>query len=601
MNNTEDQNIGQSNSGINTDPLINILRILCMLEGVLNRAVRRNYRNRSQYPAIFFEIESGLNALRSWIRDYKYFQKVPTFIGLLSLSVERLGELIGHLIAINRPAKGMKGVKKESLLEEQRRVKEKIERMLDGIGKYLEESESCETEMGIELEKFVFELFERHWSQKHTREPGVTVSRRGNKTCVFPWSDKRSYLDLIRDTRRFRKEVADKLGDYIHTASHKPTCKCSGKYVLKGFRPTPRKPVTEGGRQEEFPIRMVECADCGQKFSVIPSFLPREKHFSIDIIGNIVRGIVLSGHSLQDALEDFKLTGAGLKSKQTILNWIRWMGTHHPATLLTRAGVKGSGYLQEDEGFEKEPDLRTYTVVMVEPETFLVWHLDYVDHVDEETLTGSFGKFIERINFKILGVTKDKWEPATKALKEVCDCLWIGFCHRHCLKKFRKALSEYQKETMCNGKEIKRLYQKFKKVLDMAGSKTSMEIQLRLLRDEAFNHPLLKKILNEVKKNAVHYTSHKSRNGIKKTTSILDNFMKIIKRKLRQVQSFRDPRWAGMLFRAMANVRNFMPFWSGAKNAHKSPFMLAGGQTYDLPWIQVMNVHNAFLFTKIAC
>jgi hypothetical protein len=46
----------------------------------------------------------------------------------------------------------------------------------------------------------------------------------------------------------------------------------------------------------------------------------------------------------------------------------------------------------------------------------------------------------------------------------------------------------------------------------------------------------------------------------------------------------------------MANVRNFAPFMSGAKNAHKSPFMLTQGQTYNLPWIQVMNVHNAFLF-----
>jgi hypothetical protein len=51
-----------------------------------------------------------------------------------------------------------------------------------------------------------------------------------------------------------------------------------------------------------------------------------------------------------------------------------------------------------------------------------------------------------------------------------------------------------------------------------------------------------------------------------------------------------------ILFRAMANVRNFMPFTSGSKNAHKSPFMLAQGQTHGLPWIQVMNVHNAFLF-----
>jgi len=33
---------------------------------------------------------------------------------------------------------------------------------------------------------------------------------------------------------------------------------------------------------------------------------------------------------------------------------------------------------------------------------------------------------------------------------------------------------------------------------------------------------------------------------------------------------------------------------SGAKNAHKCPFELAGGETYGLPWIQTMNMHNAF-------
>ena len=79
-----------------------------------------------------------------------------------------------------------------------------------------------------------------------------------------------------------------------------------------------------------------------------------------------------------------------------------------------------------------------------------------------------------------------------------------------------------------------------------------------------------------------------------------DNFLKIVKRKLRQVESFRNQECTKFLFRAMANVRNFVPFLSGAQNAHNSPFMLAEGKTFDLPWTQVMNVHNAFLFTENA-
>jgi hypothetical protein len=167
---------------------------------------------------------------------------------------------------------------------------------------------------------------------------------------------------------------------------------------------------------------------------------------------------------------------------------------------------------------------------------------------------------IERIGFKVLGVTKDKWQASTNALKSVFQGFWIGFCHRHCLKKIRLALIKYQKEEGCSGNEVKSLYKKFKKALKTANSKITLEIQINLLKDSAFNYPLIRGILDEVKKNAVHYTVHKNRNGIKKTTSIVDNFLKTVKRKLRQVESFRDQEWAGILFRAMANIRNFAPF-----------------------------------------
>jgi hypothetical protein len=291
-----------------------------------------------------------------------------------------------------------------------------------------------------------------------------------------------------------------------------------------------------------------------------------------------------------------KLTGKELKSKQTILNWIRWVGTFHPATILTRSGVRGSGYLQEDEGFEKEPNLRTYSVAMVDPDNLLVWHMDYVDHVDEETLCTSFEKFVEKIDFKILGVTKDKWLASTNALKTVFHSIWIGFCHRHCLKKFRHALAEYQKAVKCSDMEVKMLYRKLKKALDTATSKISLDVKLSFIDEPAFSHDLIRPVIDKIRKNGVHYTAHRNRNGIKKTTSLVDNFLKTVKRKLRQAESFRDRDSTGLLFRAMANVRNFVPFMSGAKNAHKSPFMLAQGQTYDLPWIQAMNMHNAFLF-----
>lgn len=579
--------------------LTNILRILSMLEKALNRAVRRKYYYRRQYPEIFFQIESTINSLRAWIHNYQIFYMLTTFNMLLEIYIKEIEDALEQLLVNTAPLNGKKRVSQSRLIHEHKSLCQSLESMVEHLRAFVKKSDEEETEISIELEKALFRAFEEHCFQVHDKKVKASLSTRGEKSYVFPCPHKDDYLPLVPDKKRFYSEVVEKLGEHVHETGHKDSCK-GPEYRLRGFRQNNRKTVMPGGHQEEFPIRMIECVNCKERFSLLPSFLPREKHFCIDMIGNVLENILHFGQSLQGALQNFKISGRELKSKQTLLNWLRWIGSLHPARVLTRAGVKGSGYLQEDEGFEKEPNLRTYTVCMVDPENLLVWHIDYVDHVKEEILCRSFKDFIEEIDFTVLGITKDKWKASTNALKKVFHRLWLGFCHLHCLKKFSKALSEYQKETGCNTKKVKELYKKFKEVLERSASKLSLEVKLRSLEDEAFQHPLLRERLDELKENACHYTCHKSRKGITKTTSIVDNYLKTVKRKLRQVESFRDQDCTHILFRAMANTRNFIPFLSGAKNAHKSPFMLAGGETCDLPWIQAMNMHNAFLFTANA-
>jgi hypothetical protein len=455
--------------------------------------------------------------------------------------------------------------------------------------------------MVIAFEKALREGVER--SRTFSPPPPVkrAVSQRGEQTYIFSWPKPEGYVDLVSDRKRFQQEVVAPLVNSPHMTGHKAYCKGTKPYKLIGFRPQPRKTLLPGGRQEEFPIRMMQCKTCGTKFSLLPSFLAREKHFALDIIGHAVKKLVLCGQSLRATLEDLDILSPGGHSLQTLLDWIAWFGTLPPATILTRAGIQGHGYFQEDEGFENESGLRTYTVAMVEPATFLVWHLDYVDHVDEETLYDSFEAFVQRIDFKVLGVTKDKWLPSTRALKRVVHALWIEFCHRHELKKWRQAFSTYQNETHCSSAERKRLYAQIKTILDVSESSVVLRLKLNALQDDAFQHPVLRERVEALKANAARYTSHHSRSGLTKTTSIVDNFLKIVKRKLRQVESFRDQECTRAFFRAMANVRNFVPFLSGAKHAHHSPFMLAQGETDGLPWFQVMNLHNAFLFTEGAC
>lgn len=584
-----------------TNTYNNVARILTSLEKSLDRLARSNYYNRSQYPDILLAIEEAIGKVRAWLKYYRKYERSGNFYMLLGLFIGELGTIVGRLWDICKPKAGKRKESKDKKKQRKNRLAEALDSMLVRINAFLDNLQNEDGSIATEIDKGVEALFYENIVQAFRERITSFVSKRGEKTYIFPCADQNDYLILVNDADRFRSEVVDKLRQHRYETGHRSSCTVSGKYRLCGFRKNPRKTIMPGGKKEIFPVRMVECIGCGQKFSILPSFLPREKNYGMEIIESACRNLFLFQQSLQGTLESLKLAGKDcVKSKQTLYNWTRWLGTHHPATVLTRAGIEGSGYFQEDEGFEKEPDLRTYAVVIVEPQNHLVWHADYVDHVDEETLHTSFEEFMKRISFKVLGVTKDKWKASTNALKRVCHQLWIGYCHRHCLKRFREVLTDYQKETKCRQTEVTRLYKIFKKVLKTSTSKRNLDIKLKRLNDDAFDHPLLKERLDELRRNAAHYTAHKNRKGITETTSIVDNYLKLVKRKLKQVESYRDRYWTKLLFRAQANTRNFIPYNPGAKNAHNSPFMLAGGDSYGLPGFQVMNVHNAFVFSDEA-
>ncbi len=577
--------------------LENVLRTLTLLEKALDRLGRLNYLERKQYPPIFLALEDTLNQTKLWIRENSHLSSLKVLYESLSDFLDTLACLVCDLWDCCQPKPGKKASKRPRRIMEQQSIFKSINTMLANLKASIQSWPERATAMAKGIEKGVSAALSKEIVKEFITRIKNLVSQRGEKTYVFPCKGAAEYSVLITDKQRFVDEVVAKLGCYAHSTGHKPGCQGARQYRLCGYRKNPRKTMTQTGSRQTFPIRMVRCAKCGQKFSLLPSFLPREKNFVIDVIGSVCRNLFLFQLSTQGALENTAFMKEGrVKSKQTLFNWIRWLGTHHPATILTRAGVTGSGYLQEDEGFEKEPNLRTYAVVMVDPQNLLVWHADYVDHVDEKTLSGSFEKFLERTCFSILGVTKDKWKPSTEALKKVFHKIWIGYCHRHCLKRFREAVEEYRKKSNCSREKASELYKKFKQVLKSSTSKVNLQTRIKLLDDEAFLDPILRARIDELRENAEHYTAHKQRRGIAQTTSIVDNYLKIVKRKLRQVESFRDRQWAALLFKAQANTRNFVPFNPGAKHAGRSPFSLAGGQTFDLPWIQIMNVHNAFLF-----
>jgi len=596
-----DQNINGVDCATIRNNLIinNILRGVTMFEKALNRLMRNNCYDQSQYPEDFFIIETLLITFREWFSNYSVFSGTINFSILSALLLNQISEKIVLLNDLMPSAKGKKQTSKKQTEANRESIIKTLDDILDKIASGINSLERHNTDISEQMEQFVQRSFNIHMNKKHEKKDKRNVSSRGEKTIIFPFNDCDNYEDIATDRKRFKKEILENLCTE-HQTGHKKCCKGKKSYSLVGFRPKPRKSIMKDNLQHVYPIRMGKCKICGEKFSFLPSFLPREKHFGIEIIGSMIRNVLLFNSSIRSAFEtlnDF----CTVKSKETIFNWLKWIGEIHPANLLIRAGVRGTGYLHEDEGFEKEVDLRTYSVLMIEPGSMLVWHADYVDHVDEKNLIKSFEGFLEKITFKVIGISKDKWKASTNALKKVIRGVWLGFCHRHCKKNFFDSLQKYQKETGCSDNKVKEIYQEFISILNKSTSGTNLIVRLKQLeRREECNHPLLKNRIKEVKENAVHYTMPKKRKGITKTTFAVDNYLKIVKRKLKQVESFRDKEMTKLTFQGMANVRNFVPFMSGAKNAHKSPFELAGGETYGLSWIQAMNIHNAFLFTPTA-
>jgi hypothetical protein len=566
-----------------------------MLEKAIDRLIRQNFLHDNQIPVIVQTAKNTIAESRIHIQSYKHFGNVPSYITLVTTMLEELSVIVADLIKFCPCGAGQKQRSKTRKEVERHNLIHSIKKMLNRLKSYYS-TKTTGTEMAEHIsESFLIDF--KKWCEEHIKSASVKcISGRGSQTCIFPLMDIDLYMSKISNNEWFKRKILAKIGRFVPESGHKDNCDVSKrKYRLKGYRPNNRQVIVPG-RKLDTPVRMIQCTECKKVFSVLPSFISREKHYSINLIGRVLEGVFLRGVCINYAQEMMDLTGFPVKSKQTVLNWMKWIGRLHPAELLNRSGVSSSGYFQEDEGFQKEPNLRTYVVAMVDSSSQVVWHIDYIDHVDEERLYQSFQSFVEKISFKLKGVTKDKWQASTKALKSLFEKLWIGYCHRHCLHKFKKALDEYKKSTGAEDKIINELYKKFSRVLSEARHGVNMEVKVdMLLKEEEFNHPLLKERLDELKKNAVNYTANKMRSGIKKTTSLVDNFLKLAKRKLREAMSFRDQEWSGIFFKGLANVRNFVEFKAGAKNAHKSPFVLAGGENFELPWMEVLNVHNGFL------
>ena len=302
----------------------NVKRTLTMLRKALKRLARQCFHDPKQYPDVFLEIEECINSIRSWLNEMEIFQSLQYFFVTLSALIDELSGLISQLWETCKPKKGKKGISKTQRDRQSFRIINSSRSMIHSITRKLSSVKSDDSTVSIALEIGMLKYFEKSIIKNLKSKTQNLISKRGDKTYIFPYDDIQNYDALVKDNKEFRVQVLDRLDEYAHHTGHKPTCSEPKEYILFGSRGNPRKTIMSGGKKKIFPIRMIQCKKCKQKFSLVPSFLPREKNFGIEIIGHVYRNLYRFSLSIQGVIEDLKIIGKkSAKSKQTILNWSR--------------------------------------------------------------------------------------------------------------------------------------------------------------------------------------------------------------------------------------------------------------------------------------
>ncbi len=124
--------------------------------------------------------------MRLRIEGHRLFSGFVTFQNLLSILMKSPADQIRELIETVRPARGKKTVKKSLRHRQGERLCSSIGSMIGHLFRYPDKLVKFGKPMGAEFEKALLGSFENHCLGSHEQHRYSQVSRRGEKTLIFP-------------------------------------------------------------------------------------------------------------------------------------------------------------------------------------------------------------------------------------------------------------------------------------------------------------------------------------------------------------------------------------------------------------------------------
>ena len=403
-------------------------------------------------------------------------------------------------------------------------------------------------------------------------------------------------------------EIADSLDWGCLATGHKTDCPRQLHFTHHGSYTRWAKHFN--GPKSQVRIFQVRCLECGEVFTVQPSFIIRYKRYDTDGVEKLMTLLFITedsyrmagvsqalGMDRQQAGTWVALAETQSETIQPMALWglVQWLGQLSPAQLNLALGVEPPQHIIEDEKHTKECGQKAYMPMVYVPKEALIWWVDYLYSVSEAELTASLERFkaISDRLADITGATVDGWEAAQNALRATFEGITLVECHFHALLKLGQHLATYKRQREQAGQPLSEADETNIRAAFWRVLKATTPDQYQQALDqlpETFNQaPLASRKQSLVEKQAL-FQAWTSDDRLVVVTTALDQCLKFLNRKLDNMQTFHSKQSGLATVNAWAITRNCWRFLKGAKRAGLSPLELAGADFLGIPWLQLVNL-----------
>ncbi len=402
-----------------------------------------------------------------------------------------------------------------------------------------------------------------------------------NRTIIVDFGNEDQYQEIILDTKIFLEFVIAYILSLDFQLLHKSSC--TGGNCLTRHSHYAR--VKCGG----ITIWRIQCKKCKAVFTVIPSFLIRYFSYRSE---QVKKALIAyhGGLSLENCTICFNIKAMAL------YRIICTFGKYSLPSIFYKAGLTLPKNAQVDEKHTKCMGDKGYIPMLTCGHT--IWHIDYVESLDNDTLESSYRKFSEET--KVLDadyspetITHDGFRSTINAMRNIFKKTAFLICWIHSCWSIAKLLKPFSKE------EGEQLSEKLFDALNKYHSKISLQcLSLRswfsaLLRKykKILPEDLYESLKKWIKRRKPYfYTSMDYPLHLSFSFS-LDHICNHLDRKLFNMKYFHcHESRKDRFLKGFALVHCLIPYQRFAKNAHKSPVQVDGAKLPHVDWFVSLSI-----------